>query len=184
MLHTRPNFAKNQDNGDVACNSYNLWTRDVEILKELGVDFYRFSISWSRLLPMGTSNFVNPQAVSYYNSLIDGLLEIGVEPMVTTYHGDLPQRLQDLGGWTNALMVDYYHQYADVLFRTFGDRVKKWITFNEPVQVCAYGYGFATEAPAINLSGIADYQCGRNLLLSHAAAYRLYEKTYKKEQNG
>lgn len=156
----------------------------MKILKDVGVNFYRFSISWSRILPTGLINYINPYGVIYYNNLINELIKNNIEPVVTTYHGDLPQRLQDLGGWSNNLIIKYYEQYVNVLFQKFGDRVKKWITFNEPVQICGAGYGYGTEAPAINLSGIADYICGRNILLSHARAYRLYQYGYKKQQKG
>lgn len=135
-------------------------------------------------MPTGNINYINPYAIKYYNNLINELIKNNIEPVVTTYHADLPQPLQDLGGWTNYLTVKYYEQYANVLFKEFGDRVKKWITFNEPVQICGYGYGYGAEAPAIHLSGIADYICGKNILLSHARAYRLYEKAYKEIQKG
>jgi beta-glucosidase/6-phospho-beta-glucosidase/beta-galactosidase len=100
------------------------------------------------------------------------------------YHWDLPQFIQDLGGFTNPLLVDYFRHFADVLFSHFGDRVKRWITFNEPFNFCVDGYGTGTHAPAIKQPGVADYLCGHNMLLSHAAAYQLYRQKYFEGQKG
>lgn len=154
------------------------------MIKDLGVDFYRFSLSWSRILPKGYSYDVNSAGIKYYNDLIDALLEEGIEPMVTLYHWDLPQVLQDMGGWANELMVDYFTDYAKVAFENFGDRVKTWITFNEPFNVCHQGYGNVLKAPALNLTGIADYMCTHTVLKSHAKVWHLYDEEYRATQKG
>lgn len=103
---------------------------------------------------------------------------------VTLYHWDLPQSLQDLGGWTNPDMAIYFEDFANVSFSLFGDRVKKWITVNEPYSICGDTYGRGNGAPHIKSPGIGDYLCGKSLLLAHARAYHLYDKIYKKSQNG
>lgn len=103
------------------------------------MDYYRFSIAWSRVLPTGDILNVNEKGIEYYNKLINKLLELNIQPMVTIYHYDLPQKLQLLGGLTNSLFVDYFEAYANLLFERFGDRVKHWITFNEPAAFCKQG---------------------------------------------
>lgn len=100
------------------------------------------------------------------------------------YHWDLPQSLQNLGGFANPLIVDYFKDFANVLYTNFGDRVKRWITFNEPFKFCTEGYGIGTFAPAVKYPGVADYLCAHHVLLSHASAYRLYQKKYFKNQQG
>lgn len=100
------------------------------------------------------------------------------------FHWDLPQPLQDIGGWPNEMLAQHFEEYADVVFKSFGDRVKTWITFNEPPEICVGGYGTGGNAPDILSPGIGSYLCGRTLLLAHARAYRLYEKKYRKRQGG
>lgn len=124
------------------------------------------------------------QGIAYYNTLINRLLEEGIEPLVTMYHWDLPQYIQDLGGWTNPMVADYFRVYADVLFQHFGDRVKRWITLNEPSVFCNEGYGNGGMAPGIRSSGVGDYLCAHHALLANAAAYRLYKEKYFATQGG
>lgn len=107
-----------------------------------------------------------------------------IEPLVTMYHWDLPQYIQDIGGWTNPIIVDYFTAYADVLFEQFGSRVKRWITLNEPAIFCGAGYGHGSDAPDIRSPGVGDYICGHHALLANAAAYRLYKTKYFDEQRG
>lgn len=126
----------------------------------------------------------NEQGVAYYNNLIDLLLANDIKPMVTLYHWDLPQYLQDIGGWANPEIKNYYLDYARVAFERFGDRVPYWNTFNEPKQICVEGYGDEEKAPAINSKGIGEYLCTHNLLKSHAAAYHLYDQEFRPRQNG
>lgn len=184
LTHNKAHRVADGSNGDLACDSYNNYKRDVEMLKELGVDFYRFSISWSRLLPSGFANKVSKDGLEYYNNLINELIENNIRPVVTLYHWDLPQKLQDLGGWTNPAMVEYFEDYAGAAFDAFGDRVKEWLTFNEPKDICLLGYGADVRAPLLNIKGVADYMCAHNLLKSHAKAYHLYQDNYKAEQKG
>lgn len=171
-------------NGDVACDSYHKSIEDVQLLKGLGVNFYRFSISWSRILPTGYPNQINPDGIRYYNELIDELLANGITPFVTMYHWDLPQPLEDNGGFLNEALVDVFEGYANVLYENFGDRVKDWITFNEPIQICAAGYSGVDKAPALNMQGVGGYICAHTLLKAHAKAYRLYDEQYRATQGG
>ncbi|XP_033115909.1 lactase-phlorizin hydrolase-like [Anneissia japonica] len=164
--------------GDVACNSYNNYLQDVEILKNMKVSHYRFSISWPRILPDGTINTVNEPGISYYNKLIDALIESDIEPVATLYHWDLPQSLQDIGGWENETLVDLFNDYADLCFKRFGDRVNYWITFNEPYVVTWLGYGIAVFAPGIYDPGNAPYRAAHTIIKAHAKAYHTYKENY------
>lgn len=179
LVHTNPNFTKDRSNADVAADSYHLYKRDAEMVRELGVDIYRFSISWPRILPTGLANEINPLGIKYYKNLLDELQKYNISAMVTIYHWDLPQRLQDLGGFTNEEIVDMYVDYANVLFENFASRVKYWVTFNEPMQTCLEGYGNTYRAPALNRHGIAEYLCAHNLLKAHAKVYHLYNRQYR-----
>lgn len=142
------------------------------------MNFYRFSIAWSRVLPTGDVSNINEKGINYYNNLINKLIENKLEPMVTLYHYDLPQYLQKFGGLTNSIVISYFEAYANLLFERFGDRVKYWITFNEPADFCVEGYGSGKHAPEMNQHGVAEYLCGHNVLKAHAVAYRLYKSTY------
>ena len=135
--------------GDIACDSYHKTDEDVKLLKNLGVGYYRFSISWSRVLPKGTVDEVNQAGVKYYNELIDSLLVNDITPMVALYHFDLPQALQDkYDGWLNPELADIFNEYARFCFETFGDRVKWWVTINEPWEAALLGHGFGMFPPS------------------------------------
>ncbi|XP_057626296.1 lactase/phlorizin hydrolase-like isoform X2 [Chionomys nivalis] len=175
----------NNDNGDVACDSYHKIDEDVVALQNLGVSHYRFSISWSRVLPDGTTRFISEAGLNYYVRLIDALLAAGITPQVTMYHWDLPQALQDIGGWENETIVQLFKEYADVLFRRLGDKVKFWITLNEPYVIAAHGYGSGVSAPGISFRpGTAPYTVGHNLIKAHAEAWHLYNDKYRASQGG
>lgn len=181
MTHTNPCLVQDCSNGDIADDSYHQVERDVEMMRELGLDFYRFSLSWNRILPSSFPDQVNPAGVDYYNRLIDQMLEYNIEPMVTLYHWDLPQKLQDMGGWANPAIIDWFADYARTVFTLFGDRVKYFITINEPYQICYQGYGDTSKAPRVNIKGVADYMCAKNLLLAHAKAYHIYDQEFRRE---
>ncbi|KAF7268209.1 hypothetical protein GWI33_018669 [Rhynchophorus ferrugineus] len=182
--HSIPSPIKDHSTGDVACDSYDLWKEDIKMIKFLNLHFYRFSISWTRILPSGFSNRINSKGIEYYNKLINSLLENGIEPMITLYHWDLPQNIQILGGWTNSRIVDYFADYAAVVFRFFGDRVSSWITINEPSSICRDVYEYGNGAPGLESPGIGTYICGKNVLLAHAKVYRLYQEHFKNTQRG
>lgn len=178
-----PQAVVDGSNGDIAANSYELYKRDVEMLTELGVQAYRFSISWPRILPYGTADYVNPSGVAYYNSLIDELLANGITPFVTLYHWDLPQTLNERGGWLNSDIVDWFGNYSRVLYENYGDRVKFWQTINEPYIHCKLGYGKGLHAPLVRSPGEGFYDCGRNVLMANARAYRVYDE-FREAQGG
>ncbi|XP_068625404.1 myrosinase 1-like [Battus philenor] len=179
LVRTDPDFITDNTNGDIAANSYYLYKRDIEKLKQLGVDIYRFSISWPRILPNGRTDYINPHGIAYYNALIDELLANGITPFVTIYHWDLPQTLSERGGWLNEETVDVFAEYARVLYKHFGDRVKHWLTINEPYIHCYQGFVMQRHAPRVNLPAIGFYECGRHLLLAHAKAYHIYQDEFK-----
>ncbi|XP_050532048.1 lactase/phlorizin hydrolase-like [Daktulosphaira vitifoliae] len=172
--------------GDVTCDSYHKFEEDIKLLKDLGAQVYRFSISWTRVLPKGHDFVTNPAGIEYYHKVIDLLLENDITPVVTIYHWDLPQSIQKLGGWSNNNILRYFVNYANFLFKTYGDKVKYWTTINEPKMVSEGYGGLYSFAPRMgkNYSGLGDYMAIHNLLLAHAKAYRLYEKNYKPTQQG
>ncbi|CAH2059640.1 unnamed protein product, partial [Iphiclides podalirius] len=184
LVRTTPESIFDNTTGDVTANSYYLYRRDIEMLKELGVVNYRMSISWTRILPNGDTSYVNPLGVAHYNAVIDELLANGITPFVTIYHWDLPQSLSERGGWLNESVVEWMADYARILYENFGDRVKKWFTVNEPYVHCYLGYGSALHAPQIESPGLGYYECARNMLLAHARAYRLYDEEFRASQGG
>lgn len=132
----------------------------------------------------GFSYEVNERGLEYYNKLIEELLKYKIEPMVTLYHQDLPQDLQDLGGWANPLSVQWFEDYVKVIFDKFASKVKYWITINQPHIVCAGYSSIPIFPPNVGISGISTYICGKNIILAHAKAYRLYEREYKTSYRG
>ncbi|KAJ0170907.1 hypothetical protein K1T71_013679 [Dendrolimus kikuchii] len=180
--HANPSPITDGSNGDIAADFYHNYISDVDNMKKLHLDVFRFSISWSRVLPNGFSDKVNQLGIDFYNKVIKELLINSIRPAVTMYNWDLPSNLQKLGGWTNPLIVVWFADYAKVLFDHFGDRIKDWITINDPKEVCA-GYG-TNKAPFLNMSGIGEYICLKNILLAHANVYHLYDEHYRKLQQG
>lgn len=138
----------NGDNGDIACDHYHRYAEDVALMRELGLDGYRFSVAWSRLLPAGRG-FTNEAGLSFYDRLIDMLLAAGIQPWLCLYHWDLPQALDDVGGWTHRDCAGWFADYAALVARRYGDRVKRFATFNEPSVFTLFGYGYGSHAPAI-----------------------------------
>lgn len=183
--HQNPSPIKDNSTGDVACDSYHKYKEDVQLLKKAGADYYRFSVSWARVLPTGRlADGVNPKGMEYYSNLIDELIANGIEPMITFYHWDLPQTLQDVGGWTNETIVQHFGDYTRLLYGNFGNRVKRWITFNEAWVFCVQGYGDGQHAPGIINISTEPYQCIHNVLKSHGTAYRIYDGEFRAVQQG
>ncbi|CAG0889688.1 unnamed protein product [Cyprideis torosa] len=181
FTHTPGNVADGT-NGDIACDSYHKWARDVDMLKELGVSHYRFSISWSRVLPKGTGE-VNEKGLHWYGNLVHALRRAGITPMVTLYHWDLPQALEDEGGWLNENSPDWFLEYADVVFKNLSHHVDQWITFNEPHVFAKLGYGEGIFAPGKKSPQTYPYIVGHNVLKAHAKAYRLFKDKYAKKND-
>uniref|UniRef100_A0A673M2R3 beta-glucosidase n=1 Tax=Sinocyclocheilus rhinocerous TaxID=307959 RepID=A0A673M2R3_9TELE len=180
----KPGNIPNNDNGDVACDSYNKIDEDLHMLRALKVKTYRFSLSWSRIFPNGYKSSLNQKGVDYYNRLIDGLIANNIAPMVTLYHWDLPQALQDINGWENPEIINIFSEYCDFCYATFGDRVKFWNTFNEPQTIAWSGYGLGQIPPNVKQPGDAPYKVAHNLLKAHAQAYHTYDEKYRASQGG
>ena len=154
--------------GDVACDHYHRWRDDVENMRDLRLSAYRFSTAWSRVFPQGRGK-LNRKGLDFYEALVDGLLAAGIQPALTLYHWDLPQALQDAGGWTNRDTASWFAEYATCMFTHLGDRVKIWMTLNEPWVSAFVGHFQGRHAP-----GIKDFatavQAGHVLLHAHALA--------------
>jgi beta-glucosidase len=160
------------DNGDVACDHYRRYEEDVRLMRDLGLSAYRFSVSWSRVLPAGRGR-VNEKGLDFYRRLVDALLAAGIRPLITLYHWDLPAALDDLGGWLNRDVASWFAEYAQVMFRALDDRVEMWSTLNEPWVVTDGGYLHGALAPGHrNLfeAPIASH----HLMLAHAAGVEAY----------
>lgn len=169
-----PGKVVNGDTGDQACDHYNRFEEDIAIMKDLGVSAYRFSIAWPRLFPQGDS-VREERGFDFYNRLIDALIAANIEPMVTLYHWDLPQALEDKGGWASRSIVDAFADYATACADAFGDRINTWITINEPWCVSWLGYSNGVHAPGkrdFNLAIAASHHTA----LAHAAAARAIRK--------
>ncbi|XP_026442704.1 beta-glucosidase 10-like [Papaver somniferum] len=175
--------------GDVAVDSYHRYKEDVKLIKEMGMDNYRFSIAWFRILSGGhLSKGVNKQGVTYYNNLINELLSHGIQPFATLFHFDLPQPLEDeYGGFLSPQLANDFRDYAEVCFKEFGDRVKHWITINKPWTFIYMGYGLGLTPPGrcsnrhlckYGNSGVEPYIVCHNLLLAHSVAANLYKEKY------
>jgi beta-glucosidase len=164
----QPGRVANGDTGTVACDHYHRWREDVAVMQGLGLDSYRFSISWPRVLPRGRGE-PNEQGLAFYERLVDALLEAGIEPCVTLYHWDLPQALQDLGGWANRDTALHFADYASLVFSRLSDRVRLWITHNEPIVTADLGHRVGLLAPGIRDLRLAA-RVVHHLLLSHGLA--------------
>jgi beta-galactosidase len=178
-----PGKIENGDTGEVACDHYNRFREDVQLMRSLGIKVYRFSVSWSRIMPQGRG-MVNEEGVKFYSDLIDELLANEIEPWISLNHFDLPLALElEFDGWLNPSMPGYFEAYAKVCFERFGDRVKNWITFNESWVVAMLCYGLGIFAPG-KVSNSGPYLAGHHMLLSHGRAYRLYDQHFRPYQNG
>lgn len=153
-------------NGNVACDHYHRWREDVALMQELGVKAYRLSISWSRVIPQGTGA-VNETGLQFYDELIDGLLEAGITPWVTLFHWDLPQALQDKGGFLNPELPEWFGEYATVVAKRLGDRVNHWMTINEPPVIVGLGYQQGVFAPGRKESHADCLLAAHHLLKAH-----------------
>ncbi|HYO87921.1 MAG TPA: family 1 glycosylhydrolase, partial [Candidatus Limnocylindrales bacterium] len=167
----KPGAIVDGSNGLVADDHYHRYDSDVALMAELGANAYRFSVAWPRILPNGTGE-VNQKGVDFYKRLLDSLEQRNITPYATLYHWDLPQVLSDRGGWTQRFIVDAFAEYTDLISRALGDRVKHWMTINEPWVSSFVGYGIGEHAP-----GLKDWEsylrAGHHLLLAHGKAVRV-----------
>jgi len=168
-----PGNSQNGDTGDVACDHYHRFEQDLDLMRGLNLRAYRFSVSWSRVLPSGRGT-VNSRGLDFYDRLVDGLLQRGIQPFVTLYHWDLPAALQHrLGGWVHADVPRYFADYAALMFDRLGDRVKFWLTLNEPWCSVDGGYFHGVHAPGVR-DRAQGYRAGHNLMRAHAYAVQRY----------
>uniref|UniRef100_A0A7E4VAN4 Beta-glucosidase n=1 Tax=Panagrellus redivivus TaxID=6233 RepID=A0A7E4VAN4_PANRE len=179
LYQKRPGVIRHNDTADVGCDSYHLWKDDVKLLSDMGVDQYRFSISWTRILTDGTVATNNSLGIAYYHKLIDALIAEKIEPVVTMYHWDLPQGLMDQGGWLNQNTAKVFGEYAAFLLEEYGDKVKKWIPINEPVSVSQFEYCGDTHSDApgnfIPHCAWSMYLAAANMIRGHTEAWKAYK---------
>lgn len=167
-----PGNIENGHTGDIACDHYHRYEEDIEIMKEIGIKSYRFSVSWPRIFPNGTGQ-PNQKGLDFYKRLTDCLLENGITPAITLYHWDLPQKLQDMGGWKNRDTTDYFTEYSSEMFKNFGDVVPMWVTHNEPWVVTLLGHLLGTHAPGIK-DLRTSLEVSHHLLLSHGKTMKVF----------
>jgi beta-galactosidase len=180
--HT-PGRTANGDTGDTACDHFHRFREDVALMADMGLPAYRFSISWPRIQPSGSGE-PNAEGIRFYSDLIDSLLQHDITPWVTLYHWDLPLALQlEYDGWLNPRMADLFADYARICFGQFGDRVKHWITLNEPWVAAVLGYGQGAFAPG-RISTAEPYRAGHELLRAHGRAVDVYRREFQEKQGG
>ncbi|XP_029124895.1 beta-glucosidase 18, partial [Cajanus cajan] len=190
-----PGNINNDENGDVADDHYHRYLEDIKLISSLGINVYRFSISWARILPRGIYGDINPSGVTFYNKIIDNLLLRGIEPFVTIHHHDLPRELEErYGGWLSPLIQRDFVHFAETCFKSFGDRVKYWVTINEPNLYADMAFIRGTYPPGHCSPPFGNCHAGNsdvepliamhNMLLSHAKAVQLYRKHFQAKQGG
>lgn len=170
--HIRDGRIYNLEDGDTACDFYHRYPEDIAVMKELNIQSLRYSIAWSRIFPEGKGE-VNQKGLDFYRRLTETLLENGIKPCATLYHWDLPQALQDLGGWCNRDMAGYYGEYAETMFRALGDLVPEWITINETYIHTRNGYYLGLHAPGLR-DFSASLLAGHNLMRAHGEGVKRY----------
>uniref|UniRef100_A0A667YFN3 Cytosolic beta-glucosidase n=1 Tax=Myripristis murdjan TaxID=586833 RepID=A0A667YFN3_9TELE len=185
FTHKKGKVQRNET-GDSSCEGYYKIKDDISLMKELKLNHYRFSISWPRIIPTGIkSDHVNEKGIQYYDNLIDHLLESKITPIVTLYHWDLPQVLQEkYGGWQNISMVNHFNDFANLCFERFGNRVKYWITFNNPWSVAVEGYETGEHAPGLKLRGTGAYRAAHHMIKAHAKVWHTYDTQWRAKQKG
>lgn len=178
-----PGRTRNEEDASVSCDHFHKWKEDIGLMKDMGLKAYRFSISWSRILPDGKGK-PNPEGIQFYSDIIDELIRNDIKPWITLYHWDLPLALEmEEDGWLNPAIIDSFANYASICFDQFGDRVKWWITLNEPWVVAMLGYGQGVFAPG-KQSTSKPYLAAHHLLLAHARAVEIYRSNYQSSQKG
>lgn len=168
-LCRRPGHIKGADDGAEACDHYRRWPEDIRLMRGMGLEAYRFSIAWPRVIPAGTGA-VNAKGLDFYDRLVDGLLAAGIKPFATLYHWDLPQPLEDAGGWPSRVVPDAFTAYAEAVVRRLGDRVDRWMTLNEIPVFTSHGYGNGLHAPGKILARKEQNLAVHHALLAHGRA--------------
>lgn len=179
--HT-PGKTDNGDTGDVACDHYHRYAEDVQLMTALGIKAYRFSIAWPRIFPTGKGD-INEAGLAFYDRLVDSLLKAGITPYVTLYHWDLPQALEEEGGWLNRNTAHDFAHYADAVSRRLGDRIQYWMTFNEPLCSVYHGYTWGVHAPGhVDPTYAAAAQATHHLYLAHGQAVQALRANLSSER--
>ena len=173
----------NGDTGDFACDSYHRWEEDIQLLKELGVDAYRFSLSWPRIMPTGKGE-INEIGLKFYDQFIDALIEAGITPYITLFHWDYPYELYKKGQWLNKESSQWFADFTDVVTKRYGDRVKNWFTLNEPQMFIGLGYQNGRHAPGHKYGAIDLITMIHNVLLAHGKAVTVIRANVKESKIG
>lgn len=182
FTHHRKDKIKTGENGDTACDFYHHYESDIELMSSMNIPAFRFSIAWSRILPSGTG-VVNQKGIDFYSRLIDKCIKNGVEPWVTLYHWDIPQALQEKGGWENREVCDWFAEYVELCTKHFGDRVKNWMVFNEPMAFTALGYMLGIHAPGkVGINRF--FKAAHHTVLCHGIGGRIIRKNVPDAQIG
>ncbi|KAI3685046.1 hypothetical protein L6452_34278 [Arctium lappa] len=195
FCHSAEGCGGHGENGDIADDHYHRFLKDIEMMHSLGLKAYRFSISWARILPSGRCGEVNPAGIKFYNKIIDNLILKGIEPFVTLFHNEFPQVLEEKhGSWLHPEMKEEFVHFAEICFKSFGDRVKHWITINEPNIFTQFAYELGLFPPSRCSEPVGDCVAGNsdveplivmhNLLLAHGKAAKLYHQHFQPKQGG
>ncbi|XP_044013858.1 myrosinase 1-like [Aphidius gifuensis] len=165
-------------NADIACDSYHKYKEDIKLAANGNFKIFRMSLSWSRILPTGSIDNINYNAINHYKNVLNEVKKQGMIPFVTLYHWDHPAIFDKFGGWNSEKMITAFNDYARVVFKNFGSIVKFWTTINEPIAYCYYGHGKGYFPPGDTFEGKGPYICGQNMLIAHAQVYHLFKKKY------
>lgn len=179
-LAEEPEHVKHRETGNTACDHYHRYKEDIAAMKEIGIKYYRFSINWTRILPSGTGE-INQKGIDFYSSLVDELVKNDIVPMVTLFHWDYPYDLMLRGGWLNPDSSDWFAEYTKIVVDALSDRVKYWMTLNEPQCFIGLGYFYAKHAPFIKMSNYDIFRMTHNVLLAHGKAVRVIRDNAKTE---
>ncbi|MBL7778031.1 MAG: beta-glucosidase [Chitinophagales bacterium] len=177
FTHYKKQKIKTRENGDVACDFYHRYESDIELMRQMNIPASRFSIAWSRILPQGTGA-VNQRGIDFYHRVIDKCLKENVTPWVTCYHWDLPQALEEKGGWSNRDSIKWFEEYVNIISNAYGDKVKNWMVFNEPMAFVPLGYLIGVHAPGkVNFEKF--YKAVHNVVMCHGAGGRVLRSNVK-----
>ena len=177
FTHKHKGKIERRENGDTACNFYNSYESDIELMHKMNIPASRFSIAWSRILPQGTGA-VNQKGIDFYHRVIDKCLQQGVDPWITCYHWDLPQALENKGGWANRESIKWFEEFVDVATKNYGDKVKNWMVFNEPMAFVPLGYLMGIHAPGhVNFGKF--YKAVHHVVMCHGAGGRIIRANVK-----